>query len=72
MHLRALSKEEIETLQQQKCVPLASKLRFIPKPNGLRPVITLNSVVGAENLRRNKKVLVLIHYSIGQVVHNMV
>ncbi|XP_053103981.1 telomerase reverse transcriptase isoform X2 [Hemicordylus capensis] len=44
VHLRVLLKEEIEILQKKKCVPLASKLRFIPKQNGLRPVVKLNSV----------------------------
>ncbi|XP_072854563.2 telomerase reverse transcriptase isoform X1 [Pogona vitticeps] len=52
VHLRVLLKEEIKTLQQQKCVPLASKLRFIPKPNGLRPVVKQNGVVGAETFSR--------------------
>ncbi|KAH0618035.1 hypothetical protein JD844_016960 [Phrynosoma platyrhinos] len=45
VHLRVLLKEEINTLQGKKCVPLASKLRFIPKPNGLRPVVKLHGVV---------------------------
>ncbi|XP_062986072.1 telomerase reverse transcriptase [Elgaria multicarinata webbii] len=53
--LRALSKEEIKALQQKKCVPLASKLRFIPKPNGLRPVVKLNSVVGDETFCKKSK-----------------
>uniref|UniRef100_A0A8D2J9J2 Telomerase reverse transcriptase n=1 Tax=Varanus komodoensis TaxID=61221 RepID=A0A8D2J9J2_VARKO len=59
IRLRVLLKEEIKTLQQKKCVPLASKLRFIPKPNGLRPVVKLHSVVGAETFcktSRDKKV----------------
>ncbi|XP_066479256.1 telomerase reverse transcriptase [Tiliqua scincoides] len=55
VHLRTLSKEEIEALQQKKCVPLASKLRFIPKLNGLRPVVKLNSVVGAEKFCRKSR-----------------
>ncbi|XP_077789520.1 telomerase reverse transcriptase isoform X1 [Podarcis muralis] len=55
VQLRALSKEEIEILQQKKCVPLASKLRFIPKANGLRPVVNLNDVVGAEAFCRKSR-----------------
>ncbi|KAJ6661400.1 hypothetical protein lerEdw1_015028 [Lerista edwardsae] len=55
VHLRALAKEEIEALQQKKCVPLASKLRFIPKRNGLRPVVKLDSVVGAEKFCRKSR-----------------
>ncbi|XP_025019954.1 telomerase reverse transcriptase [Python bivittatus] len=55
VQLRPLLKEEIENLQQRKCVPLASKLRFIPKPNGLRPVVKLNSVIGAETFCRKSR-----------------
>ncbi|XP_063154803.1 telomerase reverse transcriptase [Candoia aspera] len=55
VQLCPLLKEEIEVLQQRKCVPLASKLRFIPKPNGLRPVVKLNSVVGAETFYRKSR-----------------
>ncbi|KAL8173204.1 UNVERIFIED_CONTAM: hypothetical protein K2H54_042332 [Gekko kuhli] len=59
VRLLALSKEEIETLLQRRSVPLAAKLRFIPKRNGLRPVVRLNSPVGAEKFckkNRDKKV----------------
>ncbi|XP_043364431.1 telomerase reverse transcriptase isoform X6 [Dermochelys coriacea] len=55
VHLRALSAEEIEKVQQKKCVPMASKLRFIPKPNGLRPIVKVNSVVGAKTLNRKSR-----------------
>ncbi|XP_062836888.1 telomerase reverse transcriptase isoform X3 [Anolis carolinensis] len=58
VHLHALSEEKIKNLQQEKYVPLASKLRFIPKTNGLRPVVRLDSVVGAktfcEKIRERK------------------
>ncbi|XP_060109638.1 telomerase reverse transcriptase [Heteronotia binoei] len=55
VHLLALSKEDIETLQQRRCVPLAAKLRFIPKVNGLRPVVRLNNLVGAEKFCRKSR-----------------
>uniref|UniRef100_A0A8C3TCS5 Telomerase reverse transcriptase n=1 Tax=Chelydra serpentina TaxID=8475 RepID=A0A8C3TCS5_CHESE len=55
VHLRALSAEEIEKVQQKKYVPMASKLRFIPKPNGLRPIVKVNSVVGAKTLNRKSR-----------------
>ncbi|XP_034617379.1 telomerase reverse transcriptase isoform X5 [Trachemys scripta elegans] len=55
VHLRALSAEEIEKVQQKKCVPMASKLRFIPKPNGLRPIVKVNSVFGAKTLNRKNR-----------------
>ncbi|XP_067323658.1 telomerase reverse transcriptase [Anolis sagrei] len=48
VHLHALSEEKIKILQKEKYIPLASKLRFIPKTNGLRPVVRLDSVVGAK------------------------
>ncbi|XP_053874259.1 telomerase reverse transcriptase isoform X9 [Malaclemys terrapin pileata] len=55
VHLRTLSAEEIEKVQQKKCVPMASKLRFIPKPNGLRPIVKVNSVFGAKTLNRKNR-----------------
>ncbi|XP_023966005.1 telomerase reverse transcriptase isoform X5 [Chrysemys picta bellii] len=55
VHLRALSAEEIEKVQQKKYVPMASKLRFIPKPNGLRPIVKVNSVFGAKTLNRKNR-----------------
>ncbi|XP_070795209.1 telomerase reverse transcriptase [Pituophis catenifer annectens] len=55
VQLHPLSKEDIEHLQHRECVPLASKLRFIPKPNGLRPVVKLHDVVGAETFCRNSR-----------------
>ncbi|XP_069814636.1 telomerase reverse transcriptase isoform X2 [Dendropsophus ebraccatus] len=38
LKLRLMSTDEIENLQQQKNTPLVSRLRFIPKTNGLRPI----------------------------------
>ncbi|XP_058033295.1 telomerase reverse transcriptase isoform X2 [Ahaetulla prasina] len=55
VQLHPLLKEDIEHLQHRNCVPLASKLRFIPKPNGLRPVVKLHDVVGAETFCRNSR-----------------
>ncbi|XP_074841572.1 telomerase reverse transcriptase [Carettochelys insculpta] len=52
VHLRALSEDEIEEIQQKKYIAMASKLRFIPKPNGLRPIVKASSVVGAKMLSR--------------------
>ncbi|GAB0183064.1 telomerase reverse transcriptase [Grus japonensis] len=42
VHLRALSSEEIEAVRQKKYAPMASKLRFIPKANGLRPIVKMH------------------------------
>lgn len=61
VQLRPLSSEEIETIRQKKFVPMASKLRFIPKPNGLRPIVKVSGVVEPRALSkesREKKVFI--------------
>ncbi|XP_048364572.1 telomerase reverse transcriptase isoform X2 [Sphaerodactylus townsendi] len=55
VHLRPLSKEELRILQQRKHIPLAARLRFIPKMNGLRPVVKLSSVVGEGKFCRKSR-----------------
>lgn len=61
VQLRPLSSEEIETIHQKRSVTMASKLRFIPKPNGLRPIVKVSGVVGPRALSkesREKKVFI--------------
>uniref|UniRef100_A0A8C9FI59 Telomerase reverse transcriptase n=1 Tax=Pavo cristatus TaxID=9049 RepID=A0A8C9FI59_PAVCR len=61
VHLRALSSEEMEVIRQKKYFPIASRLRFIPKINGLRPVVRLSRVVEGQKLSkesREKKVFI--------------
>ncbi|XP_037984065.1 telomerase reverse transcriptase [Motacilla alba alba] len=61
VQLRPLSSEEIETICQKKFVPMASKLRFIPKPNGLRPIVKVSGIVEPRALSkesREKKVFI--------------
>ncbi|OWK62961.1 Telomerase reverse transcriptase [Lonchura striata] len=61
VQLRPLSSEEIETIRQKKFVPMASKLRFIPKRNGLRPIVKVSGVVEPQALSkesREKKVFI--------------
>ncbi|ETE62595.1 Telomerase reverse transcriptase, partial [Ophiophagus hannah] len=53
VQLQPLLKKDIELLQQRKYVPVAAKLRFIPKRNGLRPVVKLHGAVGTETFCRN-------------------
>ncbi|XP_026556664.1 telomerase reverse transcriptase [Pseudonaja textilis] len=53
VQLQPLLEKDIELLQQRKYVPVASKLRFIPKPNGLRPVVKQHGVVGTETFCKN-------------------
>ncbi|KAM6210605.1 telomerase reverse transcriptase isoform 1-T1 [Sarcoramphus papa] len=63
VHLRALSSEEIEAVRQKKCVPMASKLRFIPKANGLRPIVKVSGVVEARAFSRESREKKMHHYN---------
>ncbi|NXS07790.1 TERT transcriptase, partial [Neodrepanis coruscans] len=63
VHLRALSSEEIEAVHQKKFIAMASKLRFIPKANGLRPIVKVSGVVGAQALSRESKEKKMRHYN---------
>uniref|UniRef100_G3UNU2 Telomerase reverse transcriptase n=1 Tax=Meleagris gallopavo TaxID=9103 RepID=G3UNU2_MELGA len=55
VHLRALSSEEMEVIHQKKYFPIASRLRFIPKINGLRPVVRLSRVVEGQKLSKESR-----------------
>ncbi|XP_068932525.1 telomerase reverse transcriptase isoform X2 [Petaurus breviceps papuanus] len=48
VQLRELSEEEIKQNLKARFICLASRLRFIPKPNGLRPIVNIDSIVGAK------------------------
>ncbi|NXP16612.1 TERT transcriptase, partial [Scytalopus superciliaris] len=63
VHLQALSSEEIEALRQKKIVPVASKLRFIPKANGLRPIVKVSSVVEPQAFSRESREKKMNHYN---------
>ncbi|NWU96743.1 TERT transcriptase, partial [Upupa epops] len=63
VHLRALSSEEIEGVRLKKDVPMASKLRFIPKVNGLRPIVKVSSVVDAQTFSRESREKKVHHYN---------
>ncbi|XP_039406037.1 telomerase reverse transcriptase isoform X1 [Corvus cornix cornix] len=63
VQLRPLSSEEIETIRQKKFVPVASKLRFIPKPNGLRPIVKVSGVVEPQALSRESREKKMNHYN---------
>lgn len=67
VQLRPLSSEEMETIRRKKFVPMASKLRFIPKPNGLRPIVKVDSVVEPRALSkesREKKVFIYFIFNV--------
>ncbi|NWX28903.1 TERT transcriptase, partial [Notiomystis cincta] len=55
VQLRPLSSEEIEAMHQKKIVPVASKLRFIPKLNGLRPIVKMSGVVEQQALSKESR-----------------
>ncbi|XP_065523856.1 telomerase reverse transcriptase isoform X1 [Lathamus discolor] len=53
VHLRALSSKDIEAIRQKKYV--TSRLRFIPRPNGLRPIVKVSSVVDARAFSKESR-----------------
>ncbi|XP_072461458.1 telomerase reverse transcriptase isoform X2 [Notamacropus eugenii] len=55
VQLRALSEEEIMQNLETRFICLASRLRFIPKPNGLRPIVNVDSIVGAKVSNKGTK-----------------
>ncbi|XP_032551118.1 telomerase reverse transcriptase isoform X3 [Chiroxiphia lanceolata] len=63
VHLRPLSSKEMETVRQKKFVLMASKLRFIPKRNGLRPIVKLRGVVEAQAFSRESREKKMHHYN---------
>ncbi|NXH29387.1 TERT transcriptase, partial [Myiagra hebetior] len=63
VQLRPLSSEEIETIRQKKTVPIVSRLRFIPKRCGLRPIVKLSSVVEPQALSKESREKKINHYN---------
>ncbi|KAI5938856.1 Telomerase reverse transcriptase [Manis javanica] len=56
VQLRELSEEEMRQHQEARPALLMSKLRFLPKPSGLRPIVNMDYVMGARTFHRDKKV----------------
>ncbi|XP_066231030.1 telomerase reverse transcriptase isoform X1 [Saccopteryx leptura] len=56
VQLRELSAAEVKQHQEARPSLLMSRLRFLPKPSGLRPIVNMDYVVGARTFRRDKKV----------------
>ncbi|XP_045042162.2 telomerase reverse transcriptase isoform X2 [Desmodus rotundus] len=56
VQLRELSASEVKRHQEARPTLLMSRLRFLPKPSGLRPIVNMDYVVGAKAFRRGKKV----------------
>ncbi|NWV59293.1 TERT transcriptase, partial [Malurus elegans] len=63
VQLQPLSSKEIESISKQKIVPVASKLRFIPKRNGLRPVVKVSGIVEARALSKESREKKMNHYT---------
>ncbi|XP_057565963.1 telomerase reverse transcriptase isoform X5 [Hippopotamus amphibius kiboko] len=55
VRLRELSEAEVRRHQEARPPLLTSKLRFVPKPGGLRPIANMGYVVGARTSRGDKK-----------------
>ncbi|XP_029796960.1 telomerase reverse transcriptase isoform X2 [Suricata suricatta] len=56
VRLRELSEAEVRRHQEARPPLLTARLRFLPKPSGLRPIVNMDYVVGARTFRRDKKV----------------
>ncbi|OWK02142.1 TERT, partial [Cervus elaphus hippelaphus] len=56
VRLRELSEAEVRQHQEARPVLLTSRLRFVPKPGGLRPIVNMGCVVGAPAPPKDKKV----------------
>lgn len=59
VQLRELSEAEARQHREARPTLLASRLRFLPKPDGLRPIVNMDYVVGARTFHREKRVTVL-------------
>ncbi|XP_032965770.1 telomerase reverse transcriptase isoform X2 [Rhinolophus ferrumequinum] len=56
VQLQEVSDKEVQRLRAAGPALLQSRLRFLPKPSGLRPIVNMRYVVGAGTLRKDKKV----------------
>lgn len=62
VQLRELSEEEMRQHQEARPALLMSKLRFLPKPSGLRPIVNMDYVMGARTFHRDKKVISFVSF----------
>uniref|UniRef100_A0A8C7C5B1 Telomerase reverse transcriptase n=1 Tax=Neovison vison TaxID=452646 RepID=A0A8C7C5B1_NEOVI len=56
VRLRELSAAEVRSQREARATLLTSRLRFLPKPGGLRPIVNMDYVAGARALCRDKKI----------------
>uniref|UniRef100_A0A8C6E1Y2 Telomerase reverse transcriptase n=1 Tax=Moschus moschiferus TaxID=68415 RepID=A0A8C6E1Y2_MOSMO len=55
VRLQELSEAEVRQRQEARPALLTSRLRFVPKPGGLRPIVNMGCVLGAPAPPRDKK-----------------
>ncbi|NWS14145.1 TERT transcriptase, partial [Pachyramphus minor] len=63
VHLKPLSPKDIEAVRQKKFVLMASKLRFIPKRGGLRPIVKVSGVAEAQAFTKESREKKMHHYN---------
>lgn len=62
VRLRELSAAEVRRQREARATLLTSRLRFLPKPGGLRPIVNMDYVAGARALCRDKKVSAAVSF----------
>lgn len=62
VQLRELSVAEVKQHQEARPALLMSRLRFLPKPRGLRPIVNMDYVVGARAFHEDKKVTTFVSF----------
>lgn len=53
---------EVKRHQEARPALLTSKLRFLPKPSGLRPIVNMDYVVGTRTFHGDKKVTTFVSF----------
>lgn len=65
MRLQELSREEVRQYQEAWPVTPIYRLRFIPKPSGLRPIVNMGYSVGISVFDKEKQVSALGSFTAG-------
>nr|XP_033785689.1 telomerase reverse transcriptase [Geotrypetes seraphini] len=61
--LRLMSTKEVDLMQRNKCVPLTSMLRFIPKQDGLRAVVKMSASTGTKTYSKGSQHKKIQHFN---------
>ncbi|KAK1345260.1 hypothetical protein QTO34_013970 [Cnephaeus nilssonii] len=62
VQLRELSAAEVKRHREARPALLVSRLRFLPKPRGLRAIVNMDYVVGARKFHGDKKVTTFVSF----------